>query len=81
MCSSRRVLLIGGILRSTSFVVFIYAEGLAWDWINEKLYWTDSVHLNIEVFDPATGYRKVLFTLGSSSTTFPSDIVLDPNNG
>ena len=54
-------------------------EGLAWDWINEKLYWTVSNLRKIEVFDPATMHRKVLFETGAN--TNPADIVLDPING
>ena len=50
--------------------------GLAWDWINEKIYWTDSGSRNLEVYDPATGHRKVLITSAA-----PSGIVLDPNTG
>jgi low density lipoprotein receptor-related protein 5/6 len=56
-----------------------YAEGLAWDWINEKLYWTDSNLRKIEVFDPDTEDRKLLFDTGVS--TNPADLVLDPING
>ena len=49
---------------------------LAWDWINQKLYWVDSSSRKVEVYDPATGYRRVFF-LGSN----PHAIVLDPNAG
>lgn len=49
---------------------------LAWDWINEKLYWTDISTRNLEVYDPATGHRKVLIYASA-----PSGIVLDPNAG
>ncbi len=54
-------------------------ERLAWDWINQKLYWTNSNLRKIEVYDPVTEYRKVLLNTGSN--TNPLDIVLDPNNG
>ena len=57
----------------------MYAEGLAWDWINEKLYWTDSNLRKIEVYDPVTEDRKLLFNTGSN--TNPADIILDPING
>ena len=60
-------------------IILYLAEGIAWDWINEKLYWTDSIQNKIEVYDPDTGYRKLLFSTGSN--TDPADIVLDPNNG
>ena len=51
-------------------------EGLAWDWVNEVLYWTDTQTQKVEVYDPATTHRKVLF-----SGITPSDIVLDPTEG
>ena len=51
-------------------------ESLAWDWVNEVLYWTDTQTQRIEVYDPATTHRKVLF-----SDIIPSDIVLDPTEG
>ena len=53
-----------------------FADGIAWDWINEKLYWTDYCDNDIEVFDPSSGYRKVLINTGSN--TDPSDIIVDP---
>lgn len=53
-------------------------EGLAWDWVNEKLYWTDSCADDLEVFDPETGYRKILIRTGSGSD--PRNIALDPTN-
>lgn len=52
-------------------------EGLAWDWVNEKLYWSDRCDKDIEVFDPKTGYRKVLLQTGSGSD--PRNIVVDPS--
>jgi len=54
------------------------AEGLAWDWVNQKLYWTDSADDDIEVYDPATTYRRVLFENGLNS---PYSIVVDPGTG
>ena len=56
-----------------------HAEGLAWDWINEKLYWTDTGSKKIEVYDPVTKDRKLLLTTDASSSPFK--IVLDPING
>lgn len=53
-------------------------DGLAWDWVNQKLYWTDNCADDLEVFDPVTGNRKVLITTGSGSA--PRSIVLDPRN-
>ena len=54
----------------------LLTDGLAWDWVNRKLYWTDNCADDIEVFDPATGDRKVLIRTGSNSA--PRSIVLDP---
>ena len=50
------------------------SEGLARDWINEKLYWTDACQDRIEVYDPETQYRRVLITTGSN----PFAIIVDP---
>ena len=55
------------------------ADGLAWDWINEKLYWADASTDRIEVYDPTTRNRKLLFNTGLN--TNPADIIIDPNNG
>lgn len=52
-------------------------EGLAWDWVNEKLYWTDSCQDHIEVYDPVTLYRRVLITTGTN----PFAIIVDPSTG
>ena len=52
-----------------------FLDGLAWDWINEKLYWTDYCDDDIEVYDPITGYRTVLFNRNISE---PRAIVVDP---
>ena len=54
------------------------ADGLAWDWVNRKLYWTDADDNDIEVIDPVTTHRKLLISTGS--TTTPRAIVLDPQN-
>ena len=52
------------------------SDGLAWDWINKKLYWVDSCTDHLEVYDPETGHRKILISTGSGSD--PRDIVVDP---
>lgn len=57
----------------------VYIDGIAWDWINEKLYWTDYCKDTIEVYDPATGYRRVLLYTGTNSNN--KDIVVDPTTG
>ena len=56
----------------------LFAEGLAWDWINQKIYWTDYCDDEIEVYDPLTSYRRVLFDTGLSN---PYAIVVDPTTG
>ena len=58
-------------------MLFSIIEGLAWDWISEKLYWTDHCEDEIEVYDQVTGYRRVLFTTGTS----PYAIIVDPGTG
>lgn len=55
-----------------------FAEGLAWDWVNQKIYWTDYCDDEIEVYDTITSYRRVLFDTGLSS---PYAIVVDPTTG
>ena len=54
------------------------ADGLAWDWVNKKLYWTDADDNDIEVIDPVTNHRKLLISTGSTAN--PRAIVLDPQN-
>ena len=52
-------------------------DGIAWDWVNKKLYWTDAEDRDLEVYDPITGCRKVLIQNGADSR--PRAIVLDPS--
>ena len=54
------------------------ADGLAWDWINNKLYWTDAEDNDIEVYDIYKGLRKKLIQSGPNAN--PRDIVLDQAN-
>ena len=54
------------------------ADGMAWDWVNRKLYWTDAEDKDIEVVDGLNGQRKLLVSTGS--TTTPRAIVVDPKN-
>ena len=51
-------------------------DDLSVDWVNGKLYWTDSTLKQIEVYDMQTGIRKVLIRTGN--TTSPRAIVVDP---
>ena len=53
------------------------ADGIAWDWVNKKLYWTDDGDKDLEVYDPFTRCRKVLFQF--EPTSHPRAIVLDPD--
>ena len=52
------------------------SDGLAWDWINEKLYWTDPEDVEIEVYDPATDHRRSLLSTGTFSV--PRGLAVDP---
>ena len=61
------------------YMTFFNKGGIAWDWINEKLYWTDFCTGVIEVYDPNTGHRRVLLNTGSNSNN--KDIVVDPTTG
>ena len=51
-------------------------DGLAWDWITKKLYWTDVTDRDIEVLDLQTNYRTKLFNASEDSNL--RTIVLDP---
>ena len=57
-------------------MLHVPAGGLAWDWVNRKLYWTDATDNDIEVLDPLTAQRKVLLSTGNG--TDPRAIVVDP---
>ena len=57
-------------------MLHVPAGGLAWDWVNRKLYWTDATDNDIEVLDPLTAQRKVLLSTGNG--TDPWAIVVDP---
>lgn len=49
--------------------------GLAFDWITDKLYWTDSATLRIEVSNLDGTIRSLLIW---NNLDKPRDIVLDP---
>ena len=57
-------------------LTYTLTEGLAVDWINDKLYWTDRLSKTIEVYDLHSGDRKVLIHTGEES--LPRAIVVDP---
>ena len=46
--------------------------------MNLKLYWTDNCDDDIEVYDPATQQRKILFDVGLDQ---PHAMVVDPTTG
>ena len=52
-------------------------ENIAWDWINQKLYWTDRDNDTIGVYDPIRNIQKVLINTGPGSQ--PRAIVVDPS--
>ncbi|CAI8033011.1 Low-density lipoprotein receptor-related protein 4, partial [Geodia barretti] len=51
-------------------------EGIAVDWVNQMLYWTDARAKRIEVFDLEKGHRRLLITTGEG--TLPRTIIVDP---
>jgi DNA-binding beta-propeller fold protein YncE len=59
-----------------TLVILNILAGIAWDWLNEKLYWTDRSG-KIEVYDVNADQRKKLIDTGSDSE--PRGIVLDPH--
>lgn len=59
---------------------FITVDDIAWDWVNHKLYWTDRCLSDIEVYDPTTGYRKILFS-STAEIRNPHGILVDPTSG
>ena len=52
-------------------------DGIGWDWVNQKLYWTDATYKRIGVIDPSINSQKVLFTTGVNSN--PRNIIVDPS--
>ena len=57
-------------------IVCYNIAGLAVDWINSKLYWTDVQTRWIGVLDLITRYYKML--IKSEADADPREIVLDP---
>ena len=61
----------------TYILLFItFSEGIAVDWVNNKLYFTDRSLDIVGVFDPINSYYTVLIETGQLSE--PRAIVLDP---
>ena len=53
------------------------SEGLAVDWVTNKLYWVESRNTSIQVLDLSTGARHRLINTGPRSK--PRSLVLDPS--
>ena len=66
------------IIETTLSTLLHCAGDVAWDWINNKLYWTDNAEQEIEVYDLTNAYRRVLLYTGNTSA--PIGIVVDPQN-
>lgn len=64
------------IIRS-ELLYIIMSDGIAWDWLNKKLYWSDTENQQIEVMDPNTRDRMQLVETGLNTT--PRDVAVDPN--
>ena len=60
--------------------VFCFTDGIAVDWVSQKLYWTDEGLDQIVVYDLSNGYRKILFNTNNGTSTSPRAIVVDPMN-
>jgi len=61
---------------AVSLLYFTSLDGIARDWINEKLYWSDPGHGDIEEYDPASGNRRSLIFTGDNSS--PRGLAVDP---
>ncbi len=55
--------------------------GLAVDWINDKLYWTDRSNLRIEVYDLHTSKRSTIVSTGAGSLPLGLAIYPYPGHG
>ncbi len=62
-----------------AWVCFMYADGLAVDWLSNLLYWTEAGSGFISVYDVERGHRKTLVRL--TDTSVPRGIALDPVRG
>ena len=56
---------------------YITADGLAVDWISDKLYYSDDCNNGIGVLDLATNQYKMLVS-GIGNNPFYHDLVVDP---
>ena len=72
------VLYFSGVNENVVLTGLASPDGLACDWIGNKLYWTDSETNRIEVSNLDGTHRKVLFWRDLDQ---PRAIALDPLNG
>lgn len=61
-------------------MTLMISDAIAWDWVNLKLYWADRCANDIEVYDPATQHRRVLFSSSDDIST-PEGLIVDPTTG
>ena len=57
-------------------MLLCFPDGLAYEWVTHKLYWTDAQLKTIHVYDIERRHRKTLIFLGS--LTSPRAVVVDP---
>lgn len=63
---------------SVHHCVLLPADGLAVDWVNDKLYWTDAGKSRLEMANIDGSNRLILF---SRNVNKPRAIVVDPASG
>lgn len=52
----------------SELLYIIMSDGIAWDWLNKKLYWSDTKNQQIEVMDPNSRDRMQLVGTGLNTT-------------
>ena len=57
---------------------FPYLERLAYDWITQKVYWSDYGAAEIGIVDLRSGTRMVLIVTGQKQHSRPRALELDP---
>ena len=62
--------------QNTNMALFHFLE-IAWDWVNQKMYWVDECLGVIEFYDPSTKWRTMLI----AGLPDPYGIVVDPTTG
>ncbi len=62
--------------------MLLLIDGIAVDWVTNKLYFTDSNLDLVGVFDLETNFFKTLIlTFGGTTSSQPRAIVVDPSTG